>query len=183
VGNGTQRYGLSAYSFLVSKDQTDGIYDRRWVRSGDTARRSTRDYAITADGATITLETQQTYGTSETFEVAAFAPASQVVYDGSAWSFLSTGPTLGTHQLNVRRRWALTIGMAVALDYCLWLNERDRRITDEERTARQREYTRRLDERWGPAAREIIQRRLPRRDPDPPREIVASTAGRGRRWP
>lgn len=185
TGNGTQQQGLSAYGFLTSKADTDGIYDRRWETSGATARRSQHEYAITVNGGTITLETAQTYGTSEPFELKVLVPADVLVYDSSttSWGYTGNGLVNDGDQASAPLAWVRPIAMTLALDHLLAETEKDTSLTDAERARRMASYTRRRNERWAPAMQAVIQKLLPTRDPDPPRQTVAVTAGRRRRWP
>jgi hypothetical protein len=186
IGNGTQTYGLSGYDFITSKDVTDGIYDRRWLRSDGPTARTTAEYDVVTDGATITLATDDVYGTSESFELAALVPADRLLYDGTSWSYVSTGLTDLDGQAAVPIAWLRPLAVVDAFDSVARLLRREQRaglIAKADADERIAENARLVDERWGPAAQEIIRKRLPRKDPDPPRELVAQTSRRGRRWP
>jgi hypothetical protein len=183
VGNATRRTSLQGYPWLTERRQTDGIYDRRYRSGSDPTAESSAEYDVTVDGPTVTLETATAYNTGEPFQLAAFVQASRLTYDGSAWGYARDGLVNDTDRAAISVGLLRPIAMALALDYLITYTAADRALADAERTHRIAEYTRRLQTRWGPAAQEVITKRLPRPSNDPPRRTVAVTSGRGRRWP
>lgn len=199
LGNGTHQFGLSDYPFLTRQEQTDGIYDWRWQGQGQDqnlpSRRTSHDYAVLTDGPTVTLSTRRVYGADEPFELSVLVPASNLTFDGGDWAW-NVGPLEHDDDMACAPiGWVVTCGMVIALDYLLTRNEADRTIPEDQptetrwaamqtfRARRRADLSRRLAERWGPAWQKLVREQLPRRDPDPPRQIVAAYGGRlvGRR--
>lgn len=177
TGNGTHRQDLSAWPFVQSLNDTDGVYDSRWLAGAYPTRRSVQQHDITTNGALITLETQIAYSGTEAFELKAFCPASRLTNDSGVWGYDPDGPSDGLDQVAAPSGWVLPIAMTIALDYLTARAEADATMSDADRARLVGSYRRRLAERWGPAAQQIIRRMLPRKATDPPRQIVTVAGG------
>jgi len=172
TGDGTHSYPLDAWDWLQHKRQTDGLYDRRWLPSQSPLRRSVAEYDLTFDGPTVTLQTAIPYAEGESFELSVLIPAARLIRADGTWAYSTVGLVDDDDQCPAPTSWLLAVAMAIGLDYLLVANERDATIADALRQVRRNDYARRLATRWGPAAAQIFRQIAPRRDPDPPRQIV-----------
>lgn len=122
TGNGTRSYSLDAYPWLVSEDQIRGIYDTVSDPS-DVAALTPQRLRISTNNVSRTLITETIYDSATTFYLAVAVRASNLVYDGASWTYVtSLSGVSDTYQVACPERHALQFGLWRAARYArLWL--------------------------------------------------------------
>jgi len=177
AGNGTASYDLAAYPWLTSVEQVRGIYDTRWAAPGQAAELSPWGYRLVTNGATRTLVTEDSYTAADTFEMAVLVRADRLVYDGAAWSYLTTpGLIDDADQAAAPEAWVLAFGMVKALQYLTRLTLLDRALDQKTKQAMLADL---LDRRrtWAAAAKQIKLESFPKPLAERTRPLVSGTSG------
>lgn len=162
TGNGTYQYALDDYPWLTRKAQTRGIYDQRWTDTSVPAMLSPFPYDIVTNGINRTLQTDVSYTTADTFYLAAIVRADRLVFDGSAWSYVTTPGLLNdTYQAAVPEEWAVAFAMVKALQYLTRLTMASRSLDKDEKAATLADI---MDRRrtWATAAAAIKRAEFPK---------------------
>ena len=176
TGDGTRRVSLVDYPWIRGTEWTDGIYDWRGETADRPSRRSSAEYDVTVDGATVTLELSRAYGPSDTFELKVFAPADLLLFDGTAWGYSTRGFRSDDDQAAAPVRQVTTVAMVKGLDFLLHCVMGDEHLSSDRRTRLMTRYDR-IVPQWAKAAERVIEQQ-PRRERDLPRRIVSVTGRR-----
>lgn len=116
TGNGTREYDLASAPYITRAEQLRGVYDTLWLGPPTTQTLSPWAGELRLDGATRTLVTEQTYATADTFYLHLAVRADRLVYDGSAWSFVTTpGLANDAYQALADENHVKAVGMVMAL--------------------------------------------------------------------
>ena len=123
TGTGTRSTSLASYPWLTDVNQIMGIYDTVWDSDPASGERSPYGHRLVIDNVARTLVTDQSYATNETFYLDVIVRADRLVYDGSAWGYVtSLANVTDSYQFACDERWALQFGLWRAARYArLWL--------------------------------------------------------------
>jgi|SRR5215471_1884842 len=166
VGDGTARYSLSSYPWLVSADQVGGLYDWSGTQPpglGPPTRYGI-DPTVRVDGASLSLEVPAVVAPGVPFEVAVVVPSDRLIFDGGAWGYAETGLSDDGMRAVPPVGQVVTVAMAKALEYLPRLLRQQviaHELDPDEAAAYQTDVDRRLPY-WRHAAAVVIERALVR---------------------
>lgn len=135
VGNGTLGYSLNAYPWL-REDAIDGIFDRRGWMSAQPLRRESAGFEVAVNGADLTLLTDATYSSAETFELSVLIEGGRWVKTAGTWAYTTTGLVNDTDEASVPLHWARAFGMVKALQHLKRMTLRDHTLDKEAKGGR-----------------------------------------------
>ena len=164
TGNGTNQQSLAAYPFVYSDDDIHGLYETDWSGVSSAPVPTASAPTVASNGITRTLVLPRAYATSETYYLDVLVRGDRLVYDGSAWGYLTgetTGLSADTHQGAAPEGWVVAFGAAKGFEYLLELTGKDETLSDAVRERRMSSYERRRV-RWTRTANRIRMYAFPR---------------------